>query len=292
MFDDMLDISSQMVLKWDRQGPDHEIDCADDLTRLVFDTIGLCAFHYRFNEFYSDRRHPFASQMAEVLIESGKRSNRSKVQQQLYYKSEQARQETIRKMRQVCDQIVQDRKEHPQPDTKDLLDTMLNGVDKETGKKMTDENIQCQMLTFLVAGHETTSATLSFNYYNLVKNPEKLHKAMQQVDEVVGDNVLTVDMLPKLTYIDACVKETLRLTSPIPQISVTSTKDQVLGGRCFIPKDQALMCLLKCLHNDPKAWGEDVDVYRPERMLDGRFQNLPPNSWKPVRDEMRFGSFD
>ena len=49
-----------MVLKWDRLGPDHEIDCSDDLTRLAFDTIGLCAFSYRFNEFYSDHAHPFA----------------------------------------------------------------------------------------------------------------------------------------------------------------------------------------------------------------------------------------
>ena len=52
-----------MVLKWDRLGPKHEIECSDDLTRLAFDTIGLCAFGYRFNEFYSDHAHPFAQQM-------------------------------------------------------------------------------------------------------------------------------------------------------------------------------------------------------------------------------------
>ena len=48
MFDDMLDIGSQMVQKWDRQGPEHEIDCADDFTRLAFDTIAMCAFNYRY----------------------------------------------------------------------------------------------------------------------------------------------------------------------------------------------------------------------------------------------------
>ena len=278
----MFDISSQMVLKWDRLGPDHEINCADDLTRLAFDTIGLCAFGYRFNEFYTDNPHPFASQMAEVLLESGKRSNRTKLQQQLYYKSEQARQEDVRMMWELCDQIVQDRKQHPQPDAKDLLNTMLNGVDRETGMRLSDENIRYQMATFLVAGHETTSATLSFTYYNLVKNPEKLHKAIQQVDDVLGDGVLRADMLPKLTYIDACVKETLRLNAPINSFSITSTKDQILGGKYFIPKDASIMCILKSLHSDRKAWADDVEVYRPERMLDGGFQNLPPNSWKPV----------
>lgn len=164
MFDEMLDISSQMVLKWDRQGPEHEIDCADDLTRLAFDTIGFCAFSYRFNEFYSDHPHPFASQMAEVLIESGKKATRIQLQQSLYWRSEEVRQENVRKMQELCDHIVQDRRDHPQPDNKDLLNTMLNGVDKQTGKKLSTENIRYQMATFLVAGHETTSATLSFNY--------------------------------------------------------------------------------------------------------------------------------
>ena len=56
------------------------------------------------------------------------------------------------------------------------------------------------------AGHETTSGTLSFLWYNLLKNPEAFHKAQQQTDSLVGDKVLTVEMLPKLTYIDACIK--------------------------------------------------------------------------------------
>lgn len=282
MFDRMLDISSQMVLKWDRQGPDHEIDCADDFTRLAFDTIGLCAFSYRFNEFYSDKPHPFASQMSEVLLESGKKTNRTRFQQVFYRKSEEGRQENVRKMMDLCNKIIQERKDNPQPDNHDLLNTMLNGVDKETGKKLSPENISYQLATFLVAGHETTSSTLSFLNLNFIKNPDKLHKAVKEVDEVVGDKVLTVDMLPKLTYIDACIKETLRCNSPINMISVTSTKDQVLGGKYFVAKDQPAIALFRSLHHDRAAWGDDVDEFRPERFLDGNFQKVPPNSWKPV----------
>lgn len=151
LFDGMLDIGSQMVLKWDRLGPDHEIDCSDDLTRLAFDTIGLCAFSYRFNEFYSDHAHPFAHQMAEVLLESGKKVNRPKVQQYFYSKSEEERLENVRKMHELCDKIVSDRKLRPQPDNNDLLNTMLNAVDKETGEKLSDVNIRYQMATFLVS---------------------------------------------------------------------------------------------------------------------------------------------
>ena len=135
------------MLRWDRLGPDHEIDCSDDLTRLAFDTIGLCAFSYRFNEFYTDEAHPFAKQMAEALLENGKRCNRTSIQRKLYYKAEQRLQENVKTMHDVCDAIVQDRKQHPQNDSNDLLNVMLNGVDKETGEKLTDENIRYQMTT-------------------------------------------------------------------------------------------------------------------------------------------------
>lgn len=138
-----------------------------------------------------------------------------------------------------------------------------------------------------MAGHETTSATLSFAYYNLVTNPEKLHKAQQQVDEILGDSVLTIDMLPKLTYIDAVIKETLRLSNPIGAMNVTATQDTIIGGKYFVPKETGITVVLKYLHRDRKVWGDDVDQFSPERMLDGGFQALPPNSWKPFGNGMR-----
>lgn len=288
MFDDMLDISSQMVLKWDRLGPEHEIECSDDLTRLAFDTIGLCAFSYRFNEFYTDQAHPFAQQMADVLTESGKRMSRPGFMNDWVYRSsEQKRQENVKKMHELCDQIVADRKKNPQPQNKDLLNTMLNGIDKETGEALSDENIRYQMATFLVAGHETTSSTLSFTYYNLLKNPDTLLKAQQQVDEVVGDNVLELQHLPKLTYLDACIKEALRLDSPITRWSVCPRKDTTLQGKYEVKKDKQLVSNLKALHHDPSVWGDDHSEFKPERMLRSNFEKLPPNSWKPFGNGMR-----
>lgn len=55
MFNDMYDICSQLVLKWERFGPDYVIDPTDDFTRLALDTVGLCTFHYRLNSFYTVR---------------------------------------------------------------------------------------------------------------------------------------------------------------------------------------------------------------------------------------------
>jgi len=121
------------------------------LTDVAFDTIGLCAFNYRFNEFYSDNAHPFAQQMAEVLLESGKRANRTEVQNLMYHSAEQKRQENVQKMHALSDEIIAERKRNPKPEVKDLLNTMLNATDRETGEKLSDENIRYNMCTFLVS---------------------------------------------------------------------------------------------------------------------------------------------
>src|SRR5690606_33192207 len=69
-------------------------------------------------------------------------------------------------------------------DRKDLLAAMLNGRDSKTGKKMTDESIMDNLITFLIADHETTSGLLSFAFYQLLKHPEAYQKAQREVDEV------------------------------------------------------------------------------------------------------------
>jgi cytochrome P450/NADPH-cytochrome P450 reductase len=92
--------------------------------------------------------------VAEVLIESGKRANRSTLQNQLYHRSEQERQENVRKMHQLADELIAERRRNPQPDAKDLMNIMMNAVDRETGEKLSDENIRFNLCTFLVSQRE------------------------------------------------------------------------------------------------------------------------------------------
>ncbi|KAL1631997.1 hypothetical protein SLS56_004042 [Neofusicoccum ribis] len=249
---------------------------------LAFDTIGICAFNYRFNNFYAEHMHPFATQMAAALIESGKRANRTQMETKLRIWSNKQLQDNIHEMHKLCDDLVAERKANPQPGVNDLLNTMLNVADPVTGEKLDDENIRYQMVTFPIAGHETTSGTLSYLFYNLLKNPEKLHKAQQEVDSVLGDEPITVK---HLKYIDACIKETLRLNGPIGQISRKAKHDTVIGGRYQIPADHAIVTNLRGLHSDPAVWGEDAAEFRPERML--HMEDLPPDAWKPFGVGMR-----
>jgi len=68
MYDDMMDIATQLTAKWERFGPKHVIDPAEDFTRLTFDTIALCSMSYRLNSFYRESSHPFIQAMVDFLI--------------------------------------------------------------------------------------------------------------------------------------------------------------------------------------------------------------------------------
>ncbi len=117
--------------------------------------------------------------------------------------------------------------------------------------------------------------------YHLTRNPEKLLKAQAEVDKVVGNGALELKHLPQLKYIEACIRETLRVKGPITAISRHAKADTVIGGKYAVSSKTSIVLNLNGLHHDPKVWGDDHDIFRPERMLDGGFEALPPNSWRP-----------
>ncbi|KAH8198930.1 hypothetical protein TruAng_006891 [Truncatella angustata] len=273
MFPQMQDMISQMTLTTEH--------------RLAFDTIAYCAFSYRFNSFYRDVTHPFAEQMAATLIEAGKRASRTNIENTLRVFSAAETQKKVESMWKLCDELVAERKQNPRPDVHDVLNAMLNTADPETGEKMSDENIRFNMLTFLIAGHETTSGTLSFLFYNFLQNPDTLHKAQAEVDRVVGDKILEPSHLPQLKYCKACIQETLRVLGPITQNALHAKEDTVIGGKYKVSKDWTLRVNLRGVHHDTRVWGPDADEFKPERMLDGGFERIPPNAWKPFGNGAR-----
>jgi cytochrome P450 / NADPH-cytochrome P450 reductase len=202
MFGEMHDIATQLAMKWARFGPGHPIAVADDFTRLALDTLALCSMGYRFNSYYSPDMHPFIAAMGGFLTESGRRRSRPPLPGWFYRNQDAQYWEDIEVIRKTADDVLTERRKRP-TDRKDLLQAMLDGVDSQTGERMSDQSISDNLITFLIAGHETTSGLLSFAFYQLLKNPEAYRKAQQEVDEVVGKGPITVEHLPKLHYIAA-----------------------------------------------------------------------------------------
>ena len=228
--------------------------------------------------------HPFIQAMADFLKVSGDRARRDPISQ-LFYRSESAQYwENVELLRKTSSQLIDKRKQSPSV-KKDLLSGMLNGVDPKTGEKMTDESIIDNMITFLIAGHETTSGLLSFTFFYLLKYPDAYEKAQNEIDQVIGKNAITVDHLTKLPFLNAVLRESIRLSPTAPMIGLQAKEDTVLGGKYEVKKGMPLVAVLTKLHRDPAVWGEDSEEFRPERMLDEEFERRNkefPNCWKPV----------
>ena len=125
-------------------------------------------------------------------------------------------------MNDTVDRLIQDRRARGADGTaQDLLSCMLTGVDRQSGEQLDDENISAQCITFLVAGHETTSGLLSFATYALLKNPDVLARAYEEVDRVLGTDLSvlpTYAQIHQLTYVSQILNETLRLWPTAPGI--------------------------------------------------------------------------
>ncbi|KAF2657550.1 NADPH--cytochrome P450 reductase [Lophiostoma macrostomum CBS 122681] len=294
MFDEMHDIAAQLVMKWARYGPEHTIHVTDDFTRLTLDTIALCTMDYRFNSYYHEDMHPFVEAMTGFLAISGRRARRPGFAPSLFFRSESQKYwDDIELLRKTSMEVIKARQNDP-TDKKDLLNAMLNGVDPKTGEKMTEESIMDNMITFLIAGHETTSGLFSFAFYHMLKNPEAYQQAQREVDEIIGNKPITVEHLSKLPFLNAVrpsvLRETLRLHPSAPMIVLSSKEDTVIGGKYAVKKGTPVSILLSKLQADPAVWGEDNEEFRPERMLDEEFERRNkelPNNWKPFGNGSR-----
>ncbi|MEC0201275.1 cytochrome P450 [Paenibacillus lautus] len=280
----MVDIAMQLIQKWARLNPDETVDVPADMTRLTLDTIGLCGFNFRFNSFYREENHPFIDSMVRALDEGMNQLHRLGIQDMFMIKKKRQFQEDIQFMFSLVDELIQDRKTHGGEEG-DLLAHMLEGVDPDTGERLDHENIRYQIITFLIAGHETTSGLLSFAIYYLMKNPDTLHKAVSEVDRVLKDPVPTYNQVRELKYVRMVLNESLRLWPTAPAFSLYAKEDTAIGGTYPIQKGDSVTVLIPGLHRDSRVWGDDVETFRPERFEDP--SKVPHDAYKPFGNGQR-----
>jgi cytochrome P450/NADPH-cytochrome P450 reductase len=287
----MVDIAEQLALKWERLNADDEVDVTHDMTSLTLDTIGLCGFGYRFNSFYRDTNHPFVGAMIGAL---GASMETRGLPLESFIKKDRTRQlrADIRYMNEMVDRIIRERRESDDDlaTRPDLLSGMLSGVDRKSGERLDDLNIRYQVITFLIAGHETTSGLLSFATYFLLQNPEVLARAYEEVDRVFGPDpsvVLTYAQVNQLTYVGQVLKESLRLWPTAPVFALSPLKDTMIGGRYRVKKPYQIVVLSPMLHRDPAVWGDRAEVFDPDHFTREAESRRPANAYKPFGNGQR-----
>lgn len=282
----MLEIAQNLVGKWEhREG--QPVNITDDYTRLTLDTIALTGFGYRFDSFADEELHPFLNALLEALIESLRRSQELPVMTKLRKADAKRYGENIRLMQDLVGSVIKERHEGRGSAEEDLLGLMLEATDPETGERLYDDNVRDQVVTFLIAGHETTSGLLSFATYSLMRNPHVLAQAYAEVDRLLpGDTVPDYDTIMQLDVIPRILEETLRLWAPIPAISKAPLEDTVIGDRYELKKGTRVNLLMGPLHTHPKAWDRphefDIDRWLPENRVQQH-----PHAYKPFGNGVR-----
>src|SRR5213080_842944 len=287
----MVDIAEQLVKKWERLNADEEIDVVHDMTALTLDTIGLCGFDYRFNSFYREDYHPFVASLVRSL-ETIMMIRGLPMENLWMQKRRRDLAQDVAFMNKMVDEIIAERRKGGEAaeGKKDMLGAMMTGVDRSTGEQLDDVNIRYQINTFLIAGHETTSGLLSCTIYALLKHPEVLKKAYEEVDRVLGPDIdarPTYQQVTQLTYITQILKEALRLWPPAPAYGISPLSDETIGGQYKLRKNTFVLVLTLALHRDPSVWGPNPDAFDPENFSREAEAARPVNAWKPFGNGQR-----
>ncbi|MGW0021609.1 cytochrome P450 [Rhodococcus sp. NPDC003382] len=279
--DSMLTVIDQLLHSWDEAASDGRyVDVPQGMTSLTFDVIGRCGFSYDFDSFNRAEPDPFIEAMSRALEYINRSSNDIPILRALFGRS--AREQHARDialMQDTVDRIVEERMRsddrHP-----DLLDLMMHTADPDTGEQLDREAIRNQVLTFLVAGNETTAATLGFAIHFLSRNPEVVAKARAEIAEVVGvEGQIGYEQVAKLRYVRRVVDETLRLWPAAPGYFRKVRGETSLGGRT-LPPGSWVFVLLPQLHRDP-LWGEDPERFDPDRFEPEAVRKRPAHIFKP-----------
>ncbi|OVA04816.1 Cytochrome P450 [Macleaya cordata] len=151
--------------------------------------------------------------------------------------------------------------------TKDLLDILLDiSEDENAEMRLTRENIKAFILDIFAAGTDTSAVTTEWALAELINNPIMFEKARGEIDSVVGKNRLVEESdIPKLPYLQAIVKETLRLHPTGPLIVRESTEDCKVQGY-DIPAKTRLLVNVWAVGRDPKYWDNPLE-FQPERFM-------------------------
>jgi cytochrome P450 len=183
----------------------------------------------------------------------------------------------MRDMKRMADQAIEQRRTSTRPGIPDLLDLLLAGEDPKSGRKMTVAELRDNLLTFIVAGHETTALTLSWALYLCAFDPAVQAAARAEAQAALGTRAATTADIANLPLIRRIVDETLRLYPPAAFLSRTAQKADTLCGREVRPGDTVILPIY-ALHRHHALW-PNPDAFDPNRFADpkaiDRFAYLP-----------------
>jgi cytochrome P450 len=250
------------------------VDVAEEMMHLTLQIVGKALFNSDINEqanafgqaflqvngFLMDHfNHPFPPLSVPTA-----RHRRFKV--------------ALRTLDTVVSDILRQRRQSKE-DYGDLLSMMMEARDEETGQGMSDKQLRDEIMTLLVAGHETVANALAWCWYLLAQHPEAEERLHTEMDQVLAGRTPTVEDLPRLPYSRMIFEETMRLYPPVWIIMRKALKDDEVGGH-HIAAGSYILWSTYAMHRHPDFWERPED-FEPERFTAERVANRPRHAYIP-----------
>ncbi|MFK7929934.1 MAG: cytochrome P450 [Myxococcota bacterium] len=171
-------------------------------------------------------------------------------------------QAAVARLHAVVDRIVAERRRTGELGD-DLLGLLMGAVYEDTGEPMSDEQLRAEVLTMLLAGHETTANALTFALYLLSQRPRVADELAQNIGEAIGDARPSFADYGQLEPVGRVVNESLRLYPPVWTLARMAQQDDEIDG-IKVPKGTMVFISPWVLHRHPGFWA-DPDVFDPDR---------------------------
>lgn len=260
---------------------DRKVEMETYFNSVALDIIGLSVFNYPFGSV--TKESPVVKAVYSTLVEVEHRSQVPVpywelpladlvVPRQRKFKND------IKMLNEVLDgliarakktRVVEDIEELEKRNYAEVQDpSMLRFLVDMRGADIDNKQLRDDLMTMLIAGHETTGAVLTWSLFELVRNPECLRKAQAEIDEVLGDRAPTYEDIKNLNYVRLVIAEVLRLYPEPPLLIRRCRAENTIpkgGGReARVIRGMDLFLAIYNLHRDERFWPEP-DKFDPER---------------------------
>ncbi|XP_062592650.1 ultra-long-chain fatty acid omega-hydroxylase-like [Saccostrea cucullata] len=246
------------------------------VSSCTFDIILRCAFSYETDcQNSSGKVHPYIKAVNEIASTWTRRNRIPWLHPGfIFYRTSDGKkfQENCDYVHKVAEDVIDKRrKDLKSMDLSskkylDFLDILLTAKD-EDGNMMSKEDMRSEVDTFMFEGHDTTASAISWILFSLAEHPECQKKCQEEIERVVSETKsgeLEWKDLNRLEYLAMCIKEGMRLHSPVPGI-LRENQAPVKIDNFEIPAKTNIIISIHSLHHNPTVWGEDHMEFKPER---------------------------
>ncbi|HMV42161.1 MAG TPA: cytochrome P450 [Leptospiraceae bacterium] len=239
-----------------------EVDMSKEMMRLTFRIVGRSLFSAKLDE---DTQ--IVDESLGIALEEITRRIQSPIKIPFILPTPRNRRlkKAVHNLDSVVNKIISNRIKSGER-VKDLLDTLIYARDEETQQGLSPKQIRDEVITFLSAGHETTSNALTWTFYLLSEHSEVRKKVIEEIrSNIPSTGQITISQLEKLKLTERVLKESMRLFPPAWIIERMSIKEDTIGETKIGANSLVSVCTY-AVHRNPKYWN-NPELFDPDRFL-------------------------